>query len=97
MLKGRGAARLTFASGALPGRMRPKEGVMIELTETSVTVTYSVRHKVGAQDCQGNTPFAVELKLPEPLGARMLLDGSETPPRDATTVPSNFTARASSV
>ena len=75
------------ASGDSPkGRIEPP---MIELTETSVTVTYSVRHKVGAQDCQGNTPLAIELTLPEPLGSRTLLDGSETPPREATSVPSN--------
>jgi hypothetical protein len=75
------------ASGDSPkGRVEPPR---IELTDTTVAVTYSVRHKVGGQDCQGNAPFAVELKLPEPLGNRTLLDGSETPPRDATTVPSN--------
>jgi hypothetical protein len=74
------------ASGDSPkGRVEPP---LIELADTTVTVTYSVRHKVGGQDCQGNAPFAVELKLPEPLGNRTLLDGSETPPRDATKVPS---------
>jgi hypothetical protein len=75
------------ASGDSPeGRIEPPA---IELTDTTVTVTYSVRHKVGGQDCQGNPPLAVELTLPEPLGNRALLDGSETPPRDASRVPSN--------
>lgn len=73
------------ASGDMPkGRIEPPT---IELTDTTVTVTYAVRHKVGGQDCQGNAPFAVTLKLPEPLGRRTLLDGSETPPRDATKPP----------
>ena len=73
------------ASGDTPeGRVEPPT---IELTDTSVTVTYLIRFKVGDQDCEGNPPFAVELKLPEPLGKRKLLDGSETPPRDATKPP----------
>lgn len=75
------------ASGTSPeGRVEPPA---IELTDTTVTVTYSVRHRVGSQDCQGNPPLAVGLQLPEPLGNRTLLDGSETPPRDAMKVPSN--------
>ena len=73
------------ASGDTPeGRVEPPT---IDLTDTTVTVTYAIRHKVGGQDCQGNAPFALTLKLPEPLGKRALLDGSETPPRDATKVP----------
>jgi hypothetical protein len=73
------------ASGDTPqGRVEPPA---IELADTTITVTFSIRHKVDGQDCHGNPPFAVELKLPEPLGNRKLLDGSATPPRDATTVP----------
>jgi hypothetical protein len=74
------------AGGDLPeGRV---EQPAIELTDTTVTVTYTIRFKPGVQDCPGNPPFAVELKLPEPLGKRTLLDGGETPPRDATKPPS---------
>lgn len=56
----------------------------IELDDTTVTVTFAIRHQSGGgQDCQGNAPFPVEFTLPEPLGARTLLDGSEDPPRTA--------------
>jgi hypothetical protein len=77
---------LSCASGDSPeGRV---EQPAIELTDTTVTVTYAIRRKVGGQDCPSNPPFAVGLKLPEPLGKRTLLDGSETPPRDASKPPS---------
>jgi hypothetical protein len=75
------------ASGDTPeGRV---EQPAIELTDTTVTVTYAIRRKVDGQDCPSNPPFAVGLKLPEPLGKRALLDGSELPPRDAMKPPSN--------
>jgi hypothetical protein len=73
------------ASGESPeGRVEPPA---IDLTDTTVTVTYAIRHKVGGQDCQANAPFALTVKLPEPLGKRTLLDGNEMPPRDATRAP----------
>lgn len=70
------------ASGRTPeGRVDPPA---IELDDTTVTVTFAIRHQPGdGQDCQGNAPFPVEFTLPEPLGARTLLDGSEDPPRKA--------------
>jgi hypothetical protein len=73
------------ASGDSPeGRI---EQPTIELTDTTVVVTYRIRRKAGGQDCPSNPPFAIGLKLPEPLGKRTLLDGNETPPRDATKPP----------
>jgi hypothetical protein len=53
----------------------------------AMTVVLAVRPRPGGHDCQGNpeTPFLLE--LPEPLGDRTLLDGSEIPARDATTCP----------
>lgn len=53
----------------------------------SVTVVMTVRPRGGGQECPSNpeTPFLLE--LPEPLGDRALLDGSEVPPRDATECP----------
>jgi hypothetical protein len=73
------------ASGKPPiGRVEPPT---IELTDTAVIVTYEIRRMPGDQDCQSSPPFAVELKLPEPLGKRTILDGNDTPPRDATKVP----------
>jgi hypothetical protein len=59
----------------------------VELTDTTVTLTMWIRLRPGPQDCQGNAPFAFDLELPEPLGARHLLDGGDKPPRDATKPP----------
>lgn len=73
------------ASGKTPeGRV---EAPTIDLTETAVTVSVWIRHLPGAQDCQGNAPFPVTIKLPEALAERTLLDGSEQPPRDASKPP----------
>ena len=51
----------------------------------SVTVVFATVPLEGAADCDitPETPFVLE--LPEPLGERVLLDGSQVPPRDATT------------
>lgn len=53
----------------------------------SVTVVMTVRPRGGGQECPDHpeTPFVLE--LPEPLGDRLLLDGSEVPARDATECP----------
>jgi hypothetical protein len=73
------------ASGKGPdGRV---DAPAIDLEDASVTVTFEVRRLPGGQDCQGNAPFPVTIKLSEPLGARALLDGGTTPPRDATKAP----------
>lgn len=51
-----------------------------------VTVTYHVRPRRGAQDCQGVPPTRVRLRLDEPLGDRALRDGGRPPrsiPRQA--------------
>lgn len=55
--------------------------------EASVTVLLGVVPRPGDHECPGNpeTPFTLE--LPEPLGDRVLLDGSSVPARDATTCP----------
>ena len=56
--------------------------------EDAVLVTFWVRRAPGGgQDCQGNPEFATLIQLPEPLGDRKLLDGSQVPPRDASTPP----------
>jgi hypothetical protein len=73
------------ASGKTPdGRI---EKPRIDLTATDITVTFEIRKLPGDQDCQGNEPFAISIKLPEALGDRKLLDGGASPPRDASTVP----------
>jgi hypothetical protein len=74
------------ASGKTPdGRIEPPA---IDLTDTAVTITITIRRRPGAQDCQANPPFPVTIALPEPLGDRMLFDGSGTPPRNANSMPS---------
>ena len=67
---------------------RSPEGRVIAPTifssEDAVLVSVFVRQPAGAQDCPGNPEFPLEITLPEPLGDRRLLDGSELPPRDAS-------------
>jgi hypothetical protein len=53
---------------------------VIVVTPTSVTVTMGVWRRVGDQSCQGNPPTPFVVVLPEPLGARELLDGGRQPP-----------------
>ncbi len=53
-------------------------------SDAAFLITVWVRRLPGGQDCQGSPPAPFEIVLPEPLGDRSLLDGSETPPRDAT-------------
>jgi hypothetical protein len=61
---------------------------LIFSSEDAVLVTFWVRRAPGGgQDCQGNPELATLIQLPEPLGDRKLLDGSETPPRDAAGPP----------
>ena len=75
------------ASGKTPeGRVEPPA---IDLTDTAVTITITIRRRPGAQDCQANPPFPLTVTLPEPLGDRTLFDGAGTPPRNANSMPSN--------
>lgn len=73
------------ASGKSPeGRVEPP---VIEPADAAVTITFEIRRMPGTQDCQGNPSFGVTIKLPEPLGTRAILDGGETPSRDASKPP----------
>ena len=73
------------ASGKTPeGRIEPPE--IVEIGD-AITVTYAIRLLPGTQDCQSNTPFPVILELPGALDGRTLLDGSVTPPRNASKPP----------
>ncbi len=47
----------------------------------SVAVAIAIRHIVGGADCQSNPEFPVLIELSEPLGDRVLVDGSQFPPR----------------
>jgi hypothetical protein len=57
----------------------------IVLSDEAVTVVFAVRPREGDQDCPSNPETPHLLVLPEPIGNRTLFDGSEIPPRDATT------------
>jgi photosystem II stability/assembly factor-like uncharacterized protein len=73
------------ASGRSPaGRVRDP---IIEYRPDSIVVTFTITKRPGEQDCPGNPPFPVQLRLDEPMGGRLLLDGSSVPPRDATRQP----------
>ena len=73
------------ASGQSPdGRVNEP---VIDYGTDAVTVTFTVTPLAGTQDCPSNPEFPVEITLTEPLGARAVLDGGSTPPRDATTTP----------
>ena len=69
------------------GRIRP---FSITPAEDSVTVIFTVVPRPGGHECPGNPETPFTLALPEPLGDRVLLDGSEVPPRDAKICPARF-------
>lgn len=52
--------------------------------DDAVIVVFATVPRGGAHDCQANPETPSVLVLPEPLGDRVLLDGSEIPARDAT-------------
>lgn len=66
------------------GRILPPR--VITDAET-VIVVMTVRARGGGQECPSNPETLFVLELPEPLGDRLLLDGSSVPPRDATACP----------
>lgn len=55
-------------------------GPEINYTDDSVVISFEVRPLGGGQDCQGNPSTRVEVRLDEPLGERLLLDGFSDPP-----------------
>ncbi len=57
-------------------------GPEITYADDTVTVTFGVRPRGGAQTCPSNPPTAVAVTLSEPLGDRRLLDGGSDPPRE---------------
>jgi hypothetical protein len=57
-------------------------GPDIQASVETVVVTFGVVPLGGAQECQGNPPTAVTVRLPEPLGDRRLLDGGREPPAE---------------
>jgi hypothetical protein len=57
-------------------------GPDVRMDDETVVVTFRVRPQPGAQDCQGNPPTPVVVRLTEPLGERRLIDGGREPPRE---------------
>ncbi|MDQ3879468.1 MAG: hypothetical protein M3295_00055 [Chloroflexota bacterium] len=65
------------ASGTSPeGRIAPAAVIYGDAT---VTIIFGTRPLAGAQTCQGAPPAEVSVQLREPLGGRVLLDGSVFP------------------
>ena len=57
-------------------------GPRVEWTDDAVTVTFRVRPLPGAQECPGNPPTPVVVRLDQPLAGRTLLDGGREPPQE---------------
>ena len=55
-------------------------GPSVTIDDDAVVVTFRVRPLLGGQDCQGNPPTPVTVRLSEPLGERRLIDGGREPP-----------------
>jgi hypothetical protein len=80
---------MVVESGCASGRSSEGRivGPDIAYTDESVTVTFAVRQLGGSQDCRGNPPTPVAVRLSEPLGDRALLDGGTDPPREPPVCP----------
>jgi hypothetical protein len=59
---------------------------LFELSDRQATIILTGR-RLGRRDCPAGVPTSWTIDLPEELGDRVLLDGSEFPGRDATTEP----------
>lgn len=57
-------------------------GPMVDVSDDRVVVTFEVRPLEEAQDCPGNPPTAVTVRLREALGDRLILDGGREPPAE---------------
>ncbi len=57
-------------------------GPMVDAYDAEVVVTFEVRPLGGAQECPGNPPTAVTVRLGQALGDRQLLDGGREPPAE---------------
>lgn len=81
-----GSARLTArlnerecTSGGDPDRFL--HGPFLDETSEKVTIYWTSEPPKGGQDCQGNPTINPVLELTQPLGTRVVLDGSTYPPR----------------
>jgi hypothetical protein len=55
--------------------------VVVE-TDRSVQISVFVQKSPGAQTCEDNPPFPVEIELADPLGDRIILDTAMHPPTE---------------
>ena len=62
-------------------------GPDISYSDEAVTVTFNVRGSGGMNTCPSNPATPVVVRLGEPLGDRVLLDGGTDPPREPTACP----------
>lgn len=68
---------------------KPPEGRVIAptivATADAFEIAVGIRKQLTDQDCPSNPAYAIEIALPEPVGARKLFDASQFPPRRVTT------------
>ena len=57
-------------------------GPQVDVRDATVVVTFAVRPLEGDQECPGNPPTAVIVRLEVPRGDRALLDGGREPPAE---------------
>jgi hypothetical protein len=82
-----GFIRERSCAGGQPPEGRIQAPVVV-VDERSVVITVSVRQQPGGQDCPANPDSApITIELGQPLGGRVVLDGSVFPPRDASVPP----------
>jgi hypothetical protein len=82
-----GFIRERSCAGGQPPNSRI-QAPMVVFGEGSVVVTVTVRQRPGVQDCPGNPDTTrITIELGQPLGDRVILDGSVFPPRDASVPP----------
>lgn len=75
---------LTCGGEANPTKRR--RDPTVATTDQAVTITLWVARLPGG-DCPANPQVPIEITLPAALGTRAILDGSQTPPRDASLRP----------
>jgi hypothetical protein len=62
-------------------------GPDIQVSADAIVVTFRVKALLGvSQTCPSNPPTRVTVRLPEPLGDRVLLDGGREPPEEPPVV-----------
>jgi len=74
---------LACANGRPPETARILDPIVLP-GDQAITIALLVRNVPGGADCPGNPEFPIVIQLAEPLGSRVLFDGSTTPPTART-------------